>query len=684
MEGFGILLLVLGFHYPWIWSLLGLYLWKLRKLLKLSFFLFVSVIISVRFFHFNTKSINEYIHKVGIVTHIKENLYDTTYAIKFKDYLLNIQGKDGEYSIGERLFVKGRVSLYRKQTVPNGFDTHLYYQSHNILGYLKNPEIETIGIDHHILTYRYQWMNEYKQFESYPWIKSFIFGERLTTHDQSIFRSLGIIHLVQTSGLHLFILMTILKKIWFYLDIPHHFQILLSGFLYLLFFYVQQFDMGSMRLLFMFILIHLNDYFKWRFTRLDCIQFVFIMMLIINIHWAYHLGFLILYLILNMLALISPMIQHHDRMTQRYVMSLSVSLLLLPFHQKISWFTLLLLPLITFIVTGPLFCLVVLTLIFRDIDAFTTRIFSIFVQLLHQLDIKNFYIELPSLTVFLIIIYVLTLIYVFRSPTFIIVIKRMVLSTLILCIPVIQFHVDQTINIYFIDVGQGDAIYVSSPNCKILIDAYRPSYDFLKNQGVTSLDYLILSHSDEDHTKDAYDITSQLRVKKVVLSYYDQKHLSYPSSTMRVKAFDKISCHYLSIDFISPLKAYDSSNNNSLVFKLMIGQLSILFTGDIEKEVEKDLINHELLQLTSDILKVPHHGSKTSSMPSFIDAVDPKYAVISVGESNRYSFPHEDVIHRYTMRGIQVYRTDLHGTIVLTYQQKKEKWSFHLPYLPYF
>ena len=627
---------------------------------------------------------SDYIHEVGIVTNITENTYDTTYTVKFKDLLLNISGKDNQYHIGEKLFVKGKISTYRKQTVPHGFDQYQYYQSNNIFGYLKNPEIVSVGQHQHILTYRYQWLNAYREYQSFLWIKSFIFGEKLPIHERTIFRNLGIIHLVQTSGLHLYMLVSIFKKMWFYLDIPHHIQIFFTGSLYLFFFYVQQFDMGSMRLLFMFVFIHLNDYFKWRFTRLDLIQFVFIIMLMINIHWAYHLGFLMLYLILNLFALISPMIQHHDILTQRYMTSFSVSLLLLPFHQKISFFTWLLLPLITFLITGPLFCLVVLTLIFKDIDLFTSKMFSILVNVLHQLENRNFYIELPALPSLMIVIYVFTLMYMFRSTKPYIAIKRFLLAILILLIPFIQFHVDQKINIYFIDVGQGDAIYISSPQCKILIDAYRPSYEFLKNQGVRSLDYLILSHSDEDHTKDAYDITSHLHVRKVVLSYYDQKHRFYPNPTIRVKAFDKISCHYISIDFISPLKAYDSSNNNSLVFKLTISNLSILFTGDIEKEVENDLLKHDINLLTANILKVPHHGSKTSSTSAFIDAVNPMYAIISVGESNKYSFPHPDIIHRYTMRGIQIYRTDLHGTIVLTYQQKKEKWSFYLPYLPYF
>ena len=683
IEGFGLLLFVLGFHYMWIWLLLGLYLWKIRKLIRLSFFLFISITITLRFYIFQNQVIDHNIQQVGVVTHISEDLYSYTYTVKFEKLSLNIKDKKELYQVGDKLLIKGSIQRYRSHTIPHGFDTDTYYLSQNIQGYVRNPDIEKIGSIYLIQSHRYQWLNEFKSYQSYPWIQSYIFGEKLQGDEASILKNLNLIFLLQASGLHLYMIVSLIKKIFMYLDIAYPFQVISCGLVYTLFFYLQQFDLGSTRLLFMFILIHLNDYFKWRFSKLDLIQFTFISMLFLNIYWIYHLGFLMLYIILNAITLLSPMIKKYDAITKRFIISITISLFVFPFNTSISLLTILLLPLFSFLLTGPLFLMVTLTLFFKVIDPLTSNIFLLFINLLNQIQKENLYLHLPALPSYIVFIYLLSLIYTFRSRRTDVFLIRLVLSLLILMLPSIQVHMDSSIKIYFLDVNQGDAIFVSSPKCKILIDAYTPSYQFLKDQGVSRLDYLILSHSDEDHTKDAHKITHHIQVKKLILSVFDQNHKSYPTQIQHVKANDRIQCHDVSLEFLSPKRDYESNNNNSLVFKLHIRDLSILFTGDIEKVVEEDLVNIYGNNLSSDVLKVPHHGSISSSSDEFINDINPTYAIISVGEFNRYRFPHHDVIHRYTMRGIKIYRTDLHGTVVLTYEKKKEKWSFHLPYLPY-
>ncbi len=683
IEGFGLLLFVLGFHYVWIWPLLCVYLWKLRKTIKLSFFLIICVLITFRFAFFQQKKIDDMIHQIGIVTRIEDSVYQDIYTVKFDYYLLNIYDKKDSYKIGDQLLIRGNVQRYRSRTVPHGFDRYHYYLSQNIHGYIINPEVQKQDRTFSILSYRYALLSDFDHYQSYPWIQSLIFGQRIQKDEISIFKHLNIQFLLQASGLHIFILVNIIKKICLYLDVSYHYQVMICGLIYILFFYLQQFDMGSMRLLCMFCLVHLNDVFKWRLTKLDLIQVVFIIMLICNIHWLYHVGFLILYIILNVIALITPMIKPYDSLMKRMIISFTITLFVCPFTSSISLFTVILLPLFTFLLTGPLFMMVVLTLFFNFLDPITASLFALFSKALLQIDRHNIYIPIPSLSNYLIFIYIILLIYTFRSKTTYHFVLRLTLTLLILMMPRIQLHLDPTIKIYFLDVGQGDAIYLSSPHCHLLIDAHSPSLSFLKDHGVTSLDYLILSHSDEDHTKNAYDITRQLNVKKLILSPFDKNHKPYPTSIQHAKAHDHITCGKVSLEFFSPTKRYDSDNHHSLVFKMIIGNLSILFTGDIEQTVESDLVRTYGNQLSSDILKVPHHGSISSSTEAFIDAINPSYGIISVGEFNRFKFPSEEVIHRYTMRGIKIYRTDTHGTIVLHYQQKKEKWTFHLPYLPY-
>ena len=119
---------------------------------------------------------------------------------------------------------------------------------------------------------------------------------------------------------------------------------------------------------------------------------------------------------------------------------------------------------------------------------------------------------------------------------------------------------------------------------------------------------------------------------------------------------------------LAPLSEdYNDSNDHSVVLRLLYGERSILFTGDAEAESEEDMVAAYTAEaLKSDVLKVGHHGSVTSTAPDFLSLVDPDYAVISCGVGNSYGHPHDETVTRLTEKGISIYRTDREGTIVLT------------------
>ena len=118
----------------------------------------------------------------------------------------------------------------------------------------------------------------------------------------------------------------------------------------------------------------------------------------------------------------------------------------------------------------------------------------------------------------------------------------------------------------------------------------------------------------------------------------------------------------MTLNFISPTKEYSNRNDNSLVLKVIYGEISFLFTGDISEMVEEDLLNSDI-ELKSDVLKVAHHGSKTSSDLDFLKTVSPDYAVISVGADNSYNHPNGAIITRLESLDAEVYRTDNNGSI---------------------
>lgn len=242
---------------------------------------------------------------------------------------------------------------------------------------------------------------------------------------------------------------------------------------------------------------------------------------------------------------------------------------------------------------------------------------------------------------------------------------------MVFCIYCMSKH----LKIYFIDVGQGDATFIVTPQNKtILIDGGGSSnqeFDvgkkillpYLLDRGCTKLDYIFISHFDEDHVGGILTIIQELKVKNIILGKQFEKVSKYQEFLKIVKEKNiniyvveegqKINIEKnLHFDIIWPsLKNKineNSINNNSLVCKMVYQKFSILFTGDIEEVAERKILEKEEKKeyLKATILKVPHHGSKTSSIESFIQKVNPKIALVGVGANNTFGHPNQEVIER--------------------------------------
>ena len=246
------------------------------------------------------------------------------------------------------------------------------------------------------------------------------------------------------------------------------------------------------------------------------------------------------------------------------------------------------------------------------------------------------------------------------------------------------------IEVYFLDVGQGDAIFIDGFATKnILIDAGRKGFGkqagkyimspFLLEKGIKKINYLMLSHQDADHVGGVKYLLQNFQVDSLVTSYFDSKSTSYLDALSaavelgipikKVKMGDTIRLGVVSnLQVYNPAGSYaysvlSSSNNLSIVMKFTYGYSTILFPGDIEFKAEKFLAESGF-QINSNILKVPHHGSATSSTELFLDRVSPTEAVFSVGMNNPYHHPSEKILTRYRSLGINYYRTDYEGALL--------------------
>lgn len=251
------------------------------------------------------------------------------------------------------------------------------------------------------------------------------------------------------------------------------------------------------------------------------------------------------------------------------------------------------------------------------------------------------------------------------------------------------------LKIYFVDVGQGDSTCIVTPKNKvILIDGGGNSKDenydigkqtllpYLLDKKINKIDYCIVSHFDSDHCGGLMYILKNLKVKNIIIGKQYEEYENYKEfikiakdkkiNIRVVEAGEKITIEKnLYIDVLWPINRekmviQNAINNNSLVFKLRYINFSMLFTGDIEEIAEKEILdnykeNTELLKST--ILKVAHHGSKTSSTKEFINIVKPKYAVIGVGKDNKFGHPSNVTIENLKTINTEIYRTDEMGEI---------------------
>ena len=253
--------------------------------------------------------------------------------------------------------------------------------------------------------------------------------------------------------------------------------------------------------------------------------------------------------------------------------------------------------------------------------------------------------------------------------------------------------IPQKLKIHFVDVGQGDCTFITTPQNKtILIDgggSMSEEYDvgkstllpYILDRGYTKLDYVFISHFDQDHVGGILTILEELRVGQVYISKQEQDSENYQKflkivkdKKIQVKVLKQGDClkieKNLCFDILWPIEEQIQENvlnNNAMVMKLRYGKFSMLFTGDIEDVAEKKILDFYEEKgediLKSDVLKVAHHGSKTSTTQSFFEKVNPKICLIGVGKNNMFGHPTAEVLER--INGTKIYRTDEDGEIVL-------------------
>ena len=247
----------------------------------------------------------------------------------------------------------------------------------------------------------------------------------------------------------------------------------------------------------------------------------------------------------------------------------------------------------------------------------------------------------------------------------------------------------EKLTVHFLDVGQGDCTLITCGSDAMLIDAGDNNQgtriqNYLKKQGIKTLDYVIGTHPDADHIGGLDVILYKFNCETILMTDEQKDTNTYRDvvSTMKTKGYKNtlpvVGQAYelgdAEFTIVGPSVTGSDSNNNSIAILLTHGKNKFLFTGDAETEEEQEIMNCGI-SIEADVYKAGHHGSRTASSREFLEAVSPEYALISCGEGNSYGHPHAETMNSFRSMGVQVFRTDEQGTVIASSDGRTISWN---------
>lgn len=638
----------------------------------------------------------------GVITSIKFEGDRLVLDVKGEERLIAnyyVKSKEEKNTIldvihhGDKIMLKGTLKVPFNNTIPNNFNYKKYLYNKKIYYTLSVDSYEIIKNNKNIL---YKIKDKlYKKIinlDNSDYYLAFILGDKtlLSSEIYNSFQSNGISHLLALSGMHINILLLIINM--FLKKFKENKKIIITSFILIVFLILTGLTASLQRATIFYILKNINNKFNLRYSNIKLLFIVAFIILFINPFLIYDLGFIYSFIVCFGIFYYSDFIKG-NYVVKLFKLSLVTFLFSVPITIMLNYevnlssifINMLFVPWISLIVY-PLSLMSFIIPILNPLFGFTINITNNMNMLFSKISLI---INIPKLSIILIILFYLVLLV--RKK------KLYICLFLILTFGKVMVLFDKNYYVYFFDIGQGDASVLVSPHQKevLMIDTggkityekkewqksnktYNVSdgvIKFLKSKGITKLDYLIISHGDQDHAGDALNIIKKLNVKKVVLNKGSTNSLEKKIINTNVKITNNYNLKYFNVINLNN-GFYDNENDASLVNYITFLKYKFLFMGDAPKNVEEKIIEKYNL-FNIDVLKVGHHGSKTSSSKYFIDKIIPKYSVISVGRNNRYGHPHEEALSN--LINTKILRTDNDGTITFKINKNKVDIGFCKP-----
>ena len=658
------------------------YLIKLKNLLQYKYFILLLLIICLSFTRINNKSIyniNEtnfygvvidYQYKDGYISLIlkgKEKL-------KCNYYLDNDEKINIKY--GDKLYVNGKLKKPNNNTIPNTFNYKKYLEHNDIYYILEidkiNKQLRTNNIIYKIKNILKSRIDKY---DHTGYLNAFILGNKnnIDNETYSNYSKNGIIHIFSISGMHISLLASIILSLLN--KINKNNKNVLVVIMFLIFYLIlTNYQASIIRSIIVYIVINLFKLKKVKVTTLDSFLISISLILLFIPKFIYNIGFL------YSSSVSFSLIFYKNKFNKNYVMNLLyvsfISFLIsLPITVSLNYqvnllsiiINLLFVPLVSFILY-PLSLIVFVFPIFISL-------FNFFISITEFLsnnisNISFFDLFIPKMNLTIIIIYYL-LVYLLLSKN----IKWLIVFCFYIFVIKNINVIDNSYYVYFLDVGQGDMSVIKYKDECIVIDTgpsnvYKSTYKitdnhikFLHSIGVNNIDLLVISHGDNDHIGNANYLIDNFNTKNIMINKgeINESEKLLPKNKIVNSYKSKMKFYMLEHAL------FDNENSNSIVNYLVAYDRKFIFMGDASKETELDIINK--YNINADVIKIGHHGSKTSSDESFIKKINPIYSIISVGKNNRYNHPNIETLNnvKYT----KVFRTDKDGTISFKINKNK-------------
>lgn len=658
-----------------------------KHLIKIiTIIIFIITLLYTNYYPFKSKYTKDDKEFIGIVTKYEVKEDKITIEIKAKEKLLiTYKYQDKEFnnlSYGDKIKVKGTLITPSKNTNQNTFNYQKYLYYKKIYYLVEATSINKIANNHNYLyTIKNTLYQKINKLKSSNYIKTLLFCDNtLSKEIKESYRINGISHLFSVSGMHINFFVSIIYLYLNKITYNKRIKYLITNIFIIT--YLILFPSSSLlRSAVMSILYSINYLLKLKIKKIDILFLTLGVSLLINPFIIYDLGYIYSYTITFFLVLSSSTLKKKNKINKIIYISFLSFLVSIPITIYNSFeiniisilLNIILVPIISIIILP----LTILTYIFPILDSIlylftnTLETISLFIS---KINITKIIFPKPSLLI--IVLYYIIFLLSYQNK------KYFYLNIILLIIIYISPYLNSNFEVVMFEVGEADCHLIKYPYNKntILIDTGKNEYKiknevipYLKSIGIKKIDYLIITHGDEDHIGGSITLINNFQVKNVILNkgtFTDLekeliKNLNKKKIPYQIN-INKINLSNHTIYLLNNTK-YNNENDNSIITYFTYQKYKFLYMGDASITTEDNLLENYNLNNIS-ILKVGHHGSNTSSSKDFISQINSSISLISVGKNNIYHHPNKEVINNLSKS--RIYRTDINNMVKLTINSK--------------